>query len=246
MNQDSDKQKQAETSGDGNTERWEFNESVTSVFSDMLRRSIPQYEIMRKAVFDMGCRFVQPGTHILDLGCSRGDALAPFVDQFGSQCDYLGLEVSHPMLKVARARFDCAIESGVVRIEERDLRDPYPAVQTSVTLCVLTLQFVPIEYRQRIVRDIYAHTSPGGALILIEKILGSDEQLATLMTELYHELKTDHGYSREEVERKRLALEGVLVPVTADQNRGFINQAGFSSVDCFWRWMNFAGWIAVK
>ncbi len=228
------------------SDRWEFDQSVTSVFTDMLRRSIPQYDVMRKAVFDIGCRFAQPGTHIVDLGCSRGDALAPFVEKFNSQCNYLGLEISEPMLKSARKRFRSEIESGFVNIERRDLRGPYPDVQASVTLCVLSLQFTPVDQRQRILHKVYVHTAPGGVLILVEKVLGATEDLTALMTEVYHELKSGHGYSKEEVERKRLSLEGVLVPVTSRQNEEFMLSAGFTQADCFWRWMNFAGWVACK
>lgn len=225
---------------------WEFDESVTMVFTDMLRRSIPQYEVMRKAVFDIACRFVQPGTHIIDLGCSSGDALAPLVDKFGSQCNYLGLEISEPMLKAARTRFQQEIESGFVNIKHHDLRENYPDVQASVTLCVLSLQFTPIDHRQRILYDAFQQTAPGGVLILVEKVLGTTAELTALMTDIYHELKTGHGYSKEEVERKRLSLEGVLVPVTSRWNEELLRSAGFTQVDCFWRWMNFAGWIACK
>ncbi len=171
----------------------------------MLRRSIPQYEVMRKAVFDIGRRFAEPGTFIVDLGCSRGDALAPFVKEFGSKCNYLGLEISEPMLEAARKRFKDEIDSGVVNIEQRDLRESYPDVQASVTLCVLTLQFTPGDHRQRILNDVFRHTSPGGVLIVVEKVLGASSQLTALMAEIYHELKADHGYRKEEVERKRLA-----------------------------------------
>ncbi len=228
------------------SERWEFDQSVTTVFTDMLRRSIPQYEVMRKAVFDIGRRIVQPGTFIVDLGCSRGDALAPFVKEFGSSCEYLGLEISEPMLEAVRKRFRADIDAGVVNIERRDLCETYPDVQASVTLCVLTLQFTPMEHRQRILDDVFRHTAPGGVLILVEKILGDSVELNTLMAEIYHQLKADHGYGKEEVERKRLALKGVLVPATAHSNEGLMRSAGFSEVDCFWRWMNFAGWVARK
>ena len=43
-----------------------------------------------------------------------------------------------------------------------------------------------------------------------------------------------------------LDLEGVLVPVSAAMNERFLRNAGFAKVECFWRWMNFAAWIAVK
>ena len=43
-----------------------------------------------------------------------------------------------------------------------------------------------------------------------------------------------------------MSLEGVLVPVTAKWNEQLLRSAGFAEVDMFWRWMNFAGWVAVK
>ena len=226
--------------------KWEFDEAVTHVFTDMLRRSIPQYDVMRRAVYDIGRRFVQPGTDIVDLGCSRGDALAPFLRAFGDGCNYLGLELSESMLEAARERFAGEIKQGHVSVRQHDLRDALPEARASVTLCVLTLQFTPIDHRQRILHDVWKHTEPGGVLILVEKVLGASAELTELMVDLYHDLKAEHGYSREEVERKRLSLEGVLVPVTAAWNEELLRTAGFGQVDCFWRWMNFAGWVARK
>ena len=62
----------------------------------------------------------------------------------------------------------------------------------------------------------------------------------------YHAYKQEHGYSVEDIERKRMSLEGVLVPVTSDWNVDLMKQAGFRHIDTFWRWMNFVGYIAIK
>ena len=59
-------------------------------------------------------------------------------------------------------------------------------------------------------------------------------------------MKANNGYSQDEIDRKRYSLEGVLVPLTAKWKEQLINSAGFRYTDCFWRWMNFAGWIAIK
>ena len=243
---DMDAHSSATSIGHMASERWAFDAEVTRVFSDMLTRSIPMYTTMRDAVFGMGSTFVRDGTHVVDLGCSRGDALAPFVAQFGAANRYVGIEVSNPMLEVARARFRSEIESGIVSILSTDLRHGYPSVQASVTLSVLTLQFVPLEYRQRIVADVWRTTVPGGAFILVEKVLGSGAALSNVMIDLYHQYKQQNGYNTEEIERKRLSLEGVLVPVTARWNEELLRAAGFREIDCFWRWMNFAAWICVK
>lgn len=226
--------------------KWEFDQAVATVFENMLKRSIPQYDVMRRTVFDTACNYVKPATDIVDLGCSRGDALAPFVDRYGACNRFVGVDVSGPMLTEASSRFRGYINCGVVSIKEFDLRTGYPYVSASVTLCVLTLQFTPIEYRQRILRDIYHHTLPGGALILVEKVLGATSEINDLMVKQYYALKEANGYSPEDIERKRLSLEGVLVPVTASWNEELLRMAGFGAVDCFWRWMNFAGWLAVK
>ena len=144
-------------------ERWTFDQSVTHVFDDMLRRSIPQYDVMRRAVFDVGSHFVQPETDIVDLGCARGEALTAFLQVYGGANRYIATDTSVSMLEAARTRFADAIESGLVTVMHTDLRREYPTVRASLTLCVLTLQFTPVESRQCIVDRIFATTVPGGA-----------------------------------------------------------------------------------
>ncbi|MCR9292056.1 MAG: methyltransferase domain-containing protein [bacterium] len=227
-------------------DKWEFDESVTNCFDDMLRRSIPQYDVMRSAVFNLGTHYVQRKSAIFDLGCSRGEAIAEFVRKYGAMVRYHGVEVSQPMLKAARERFAGMIDTGLLQIHDMDLRHKFPMDTPSLILSVFTLQFVPINYRQAILDKCYDALLPGGAMILVEKILGSDGKIDNVLVDEYHQLKVANGYSKEEVDRKALSLEGVLVPVTAQWNEDMLHKAGFSTVDCFWRLYNFAGWIAVK
>ncbi len=228
--------------------KWEFDEAVTDAFDDMLARSIPQYEVMRNAVFDIGSRFVEPRpkTAVTALGCSRGADLARFVERFGAFNQYVGVDVSAPMLEAARQRFAGFISSGIVTIRECDLRKEYPPFVSSLTLSVLTLQFTPIEYRQQIVRNVFKHTATGGAFIVVEKVMGHTAEGDGLLTDLYLGLKTEQGYGADEIARKRLALEGVLVPVTAKWNEDLLHGAGFRVVECFWRFLNFSAWVAIK
>lgn len=226
--------------------KWVFDGKVAASFDDMLERSIPQHDLMREACFGVSEPFVREHATIVDVGCSRGAAMARYVDHFGAHNKYVGLEISEPMVALARERFKNMIALGIVDVREHDLRGKYPGVAACVTSCVLTLQFTPIEYRQKILSDVYSSTLPGGALVLVEKVLGETAGLDSVFVENYLRLKSRNGYSRDEIERKRLSLEGVLVPVTAKFNEMLLKSAGFREVDCFWRWLNFAGWIAVK
>lgn len=49
----------------------------------------------------------------------------------------------------------------------------------------------------------------------------------------------------QEIDRKRLVQEGVLVPVTARRNEELLPR-GFRPVECFWRSMNFTDWVGVR
>lgn len=222
---------------------WQFDQEVADSFDDMLSRSIPEYETMRDLCFSLGSRFVKPGTSVIDLGCSRGEALAPFVYRFGSANSYVGIEVSEPMVEAAIERFRGHPN---VEILDQDLRSGMQFGSASLYLSVLTLQFVPIEYRQNLLATVYESLVPGGAFIFVEKILGETAEINEAFVGCYYEEKRAKDYSWEDIDRKRLSLEGVLVPVTASMNEAFLKSAGFTHLDCFWRALNFAGWIAVK
>lgn len=225
-------------------QRWAFDDEVTDHFDDMLERSVPDYDTMRRTVGALAARYATEGTFIVDLGCSAGGSLDDVIRHRGAHNRYLGVEVSEPMRDRARERF--ASWQGRVEIRDLDLRFDYPRVPASVTLAVLTLMFVPIEHRQQVVAEAYAHTVDGGALIVVEKVLGDTADLAGTFRDLHHKMKADNGYTQDEIDRKALSLEGVLVPVTAEWNGDMLRRAGFRAVDCFWRFLNFAGWVAIK
>lgn len=225
---------------------WSFDDDVVACYDDMIERSIPDYSGMRDAVTALALHYARPGASIVDLGSAQGGALAPIIARRGAQHTYIGIDNSAPMVESARQRYAKPIAEGWVEIREMDLRHDYPEEYADITLSVLTLQFVPIEHRQRLVRRMYEHTKPGGACVIVEKVLGATAALDETMVDAYYAVKAANGYSQEQISSKRQALEGVLVPLTAQWNEDLFRRAGFTQIDCCWRWMNFAGWVVLK
>ena len=228
--------------------KWEFDDTVTQCFEDMLERSIPQYDIMRKAVFNLGCKTLEKHTNksILDIGCSNGLSLESFVSKYGAKARYKGIDVSEPMLKSAKERFQGYIDINIVNIEYMDITKEIPEDIFSLIMSILTIQFTPIEYRQKIIQKIYDNLAVNGCFIMVEKVLGNCSELNEIMVDEYLSLKENNGYTKEQIVRKQMALEGVLVPVTSAWNIDLLKQAGFRKIDVFWRWMNFEGYICIK
>lgn len=225
--------------------RFKFDSKVVARFDDMISRSIPFHDMMRASVEDVAGRFLRKTDGlVVDIGCSNGLAIRKLVDHHpGSR--FLGLETSRPMIESFKKSFTSY--GNKVGVQEHDLRKGFPReFAPVVVLSILTLQFVPVNYRQRIVAEIFRSLRPGGAFILVEKVMGETAETDEMMVDIYHSLKALKGYSYEQIERKKAALEGVLVPLTAAWNEGVMAAAGFSGVECFWRWMNFVGWVGVK
>lgn len=233
-------------------DKWEFDKAVADCFEDMLSRSIPQYEIMRESVVSLAHDMIyndvkKENFSILDIGCSDGLMIERLVERLGNKGYYTGCDISEPMLKKAKYRFLDRILDHQVVIKKCDLRDDFPEGFFDVITSVLSIQFIPIEYRQAVIQKVYDRLCPkNGCFIMVEKVLGNTDKLNKLFVKNYYDMKSKNGYSQEQIERKRLSLEGVLVPVTNDWNIDLLKQAGFKQVDVFWRWMNFVGYIAIK
>lgn len=221
--------------------KWVFDDEVAQCFDEMLQRSIPNYETMRELVYNVGRHYVKDGATVMDIGCSNGNAALPFVKTFNNQ--FVLCDVSESFLDLCRKGFK---EHKNVKIINHDLRNGVPDVQSCLILSILTVQFTPIEYRQKIINSVYEHLQPGGAFIFVEKLLGTTYDIDSVLVDEYYELKRENQYTQEQIQTKRKSLEGVLVPITESWNIDLLRSAGFKKIDCFWRYLNFAGYLAVK
>jgi len=83
-------------------------------------------------------------------------------------------------------------------------------------------------------------------LILIEKVTSDNLKFDKTFIEFHHAHKKAQGYSQLEIARKREALENVLTPWTVGENINLLMEAGFASTELFFKWNNFAGFVALK
>lgn len=230
----------------GEISAFAFDEKVVNVFPDMIRRSVPGYGAIISAIGLLAGRFCQENSLCYDLGCSLGAASLSMRHQIKAKnCRIVAVDNSEAMVRQLKQNLSQDDGKVAVEVHCADIRD-ITIRDASVVVLNFTLQFIPVADRQLFLSKIYQGMLPGGVLILSEKLRFSDQRQQDLQTDMHHAFKKAQGYSDLEISQKRTALENVLIAETFSQHRQRLTAAGFSSVEVWFQYFNFASMIALK
>ncbi|HEB49298.1 MAG TPA: carboxy-S-adenosyl-L-methionine synthase CmoA [Desulfobulbus sp.] len=227
-------------------EDFRFNEEVAEVFDDMLDRSIPFYGAVIDAMGEFLRLRLNPGATVYDLGCATGTTLLSLARRLPDLgLSFVGIDNAPAMLAKARRKAEMFSKADVIEFRQADITTcDLPGAD--VVLCNYTLQFIRPLLRQEFVQRIHDALPDGGILVLSEKVISHAPDLNRQFIEIYHGFKRRQGYSELEIAAKREALENVLVPFSVDENSALLRRAGFASQEVFFRWFNFASFIAIR
>lgn len=224
---------------------WKFDKEVANVFEDMLQRSIPGLNDLRSLTDKIITTTLPLGGSVLDVGCSDGQQIKRLIDlqTQSMQFKLFGIDNSEEMISKAVERCGNSVKFLI-----HDMTDGRPRFSNfpgkfDVILCVLTLQFIPIELRAEVMSNLRSMLRDHGRLIFVEKVIFPDSKSQKFMTGIYHGIKYDNGYSLAQIDAKNKSLRNVLVSKTIDENRAMLESAGFESVITFWQNTAFVGWV---
>ena len=234
-------------------QKWSFDESVAAAFPEMLQNSVPGYDVMRWTTTELASRFIRNKqdcliTKIADLGASRGDSFKPLLERF-PDLRVVAYECSEPMRKTLDSIQGPPENPQPVTLPvNADLRTasfsgfgPF-----CVALSILTLMFVPPEHRLSLLHRVYDSLLPGGAFFIVEKTLCEYPVTNEMLFAEYEDMKRRNGYTDEQILRKKVSLEGVLMPLPASTTENMLKAVGFREVQSYWRTLQFCGWVCVK
>ncbi|MEZ5435058.1 MAG: carboxy-S-adenosyl-L-methionine synthase CmoA [Pseudomonadales bacterium] len=221
-----------------------FDESVAAVFPDMIQRSVPGYSNIITMTGLLAARHAQDHTRCYDLGCSLGaSTLSMMANLRDRPIEFIAVDNSPAMLERCQKIF--AAQTAQYQLLDKNLQD-VAIENASMVVLNFTLQFVPQQDRERVIKGIYAGMLPGAALVLSEKICFDNPAMQQLTTDLYHDFKMTNGYSALEVSQKRTALENVLLPETVTAHETRLRSTGFNNIGVWFQCFNFISLVAIK
>lgn len=231
---------QTESTGD-----FSFNDQVAEVFDDMVNRSVPLYSTVIDGVARLLNQQQQEQLTVYDLGCSTGTTLLELSRRLHhTSLRLIGIDNAPAMLTRARRKAAMFSKTDALSFKEGDI-STCPLPGADVILCNYTLQFTRPPVRQALVQRFFQALPEGGLLIISEKVL-ANSPLNRCFIDIYHDFKRQQGYSELEIAAKREALENVLIPFSVEENIELLREAGFSHVEIFCKWFNFASIVALK
>ena len=223
--------------------KFEFDEAVASVFDDMLSRSVPFYDEVRKLVISLILAEQKEGMKVLDLGSSTAKFLLDLHSKMKVSMRLKGLDNSQAMLD--RAEQKCQAFGAGIELELADMLT-YNYQDEDVIVANYTLQFIRPMQRLELVKKIYDGLHKEGMFIFSEKVVFEDKLLDKQMIDIYYEYKKEQGYSEYEIAQKREALENILIPFTIKENIQMCKDAGFKQIETVFQWANFVTFVAKK
>ena len=181
-----------------------FDQAVVGVFPDMIRRSVPGYELILPMSGLIAARHMGPAGTAFDLGCSwvQCPGAADLLPKPGHSGDRRGQ--LQAMIDEARKQIQDPVE---FRYQDLFAVDVSGA---KVVMLNFVLQFLEPLRRSQLLTEIAQRMDPAGLLILSEKVLHADADTHAFYDATHLAWKQANGYSELEVSQKRQALENVM------------------------------------
>ena len=223
---------------------WRFDENVSKAFDAHVEKSVPFYTELQRMVVELSEYFVRDHSVVYDLGCSTGTTLELLSNSHAGKKDvqFFGFDLSKFMVKEARKK----VSRSNVRFFQKNITRVDFSPPADFVTSLFTMQFLTMAERRSLLNRINQGLIEGGGLLITEKVAAEHSCFEEIWTELYWDFKRRQGFTPEQVIEKANSIRGVLKPLSTDENIELLKQTGYSRIEVFFKWYNWAGFLAVK
>ena len=207
---------------------WSFeSREIADKFDKHVREQLPWYDMLTDAVVYITRNYLTEGNRVVDIGASTGNLsrkLLPLANERKGKV--LAIEKSMPMI----CKMDGMEDVGVMHGDVTEIDIP----EAQVYILFLTLMFIPVDKRQKLLDTLADKVKVGGCVIIVDKICDHGGYFSTVMKRLTWNWKIQQGAEAEDIINKEMSLAGVQIPL----DNYLLDEA-----KQFFRMGEFAGWV---
>ena len=209
-----------------------FDFQTIQNFDKHILQSIPNYDLLFESILRISDYFKDNSKTIYDIGCSTGKLLKA-LDFKGTK---IGIDNSPNLLPKS---------TNGIKFIEFDLNNHFKFKNACIIYSIFTLQFLKKENRQDIVNRIYNGLCKGGAFIIAEKTYTQHSIMQDIFTFSYYDYKKA-SFTEKDILEKEKDLRLILHPNTSSENRNMIYNAGFNTIEMFYKYFQFEAYLCIK
>ena len=204
-------------------------------------RAMPRYQEMLAEI--VRC-LPDQANDILDLGCGTGSLTALLARHYPNSA-ITAIDASAEMIELARSRLvSSAAPHGQIRFVE-SLFENLELSARAYDLIASNMSLHHIVDKGPFYRRLYESLRPGGMLVLGDELTGASPHIQQLNWDGWLRFARDSGglsdSEIEEIVRHEPEFDHYE---TLPRQLELLRVSGFSSVDCVWRYLNYAVFVA--
>lgn len=223
----------------------EFFGEISGAYDSIARRGMPRYEEMLETV--AACLPDGP-SDLLELGCGTG-ALTRLLAERYSDATLRAVDAAPEMIERAQARLVAAGVATAGMIADTSFEvarfEALSLPERSYDLIAANMSLHHVEDKQPFYTRLRLALRPGGLLVFGDELKGAHAYIEERHRDAWLEFARLPGHlSEDEVAEIVRHSEEIDHYETLPRQMELLRAAGFDPVDCVWRYLNYAVFVA--
>ena len=215
-------------------------ESQVHEYENLMEKLVPKYKKQHEIIYELLPGNPEKEIRVLDLGCGNG-ILSKLVLKKHPHAHVVGFDLTPKMLEAYVENL--SEYRGRYELIQGDFRSDSMGSNYDIVLAGLTLQHLTWGQRKDFYRLVHSILNPNGTFILNDIIIDEDWDTRNQQYDNWMKFIESNGEDPDYWFQKHMNKD---YPVTLEDHFKWLNEAGFSKVECHWRHNNFAITSAVK
>jgi tRNA (cmo5U34)-methyltransferase len=214
---------------------WTFKgDAIANNFDSHVREQLPFYDIATQAIIHIARNYVPTNGMVYDVGASTGNITIAMLKSLEDRKPTIYAIDDSPSMREVFAERVKDLNADYFYITSDALKYEFKTYDFAV--CFLTFMFFPIGERRTWLAKMRSLIKPGGALVVVDKIVTPSGYVGTVLRRLAMDWKLKGGAKAEDIIAKELSLAGYQRPVDERMFESFGSHK-------FFQLGEFAGWI---
>jgi tRNA (cmo5U34)-methyltransferase len=219
-----------------------FADSTTiSDYAIKTARLVPGWADLQKMAGLLLAERTPEQANVLVVGAGGGVELKAFADSHATW-RFVGVDPSRPMLDLAESTLGPLVS----RVSfHHGYVETAPAGPFDAASCLLTMHFVAVEDRLRMLQEIRRRLVPGAPFVMAHMSFPQGAEEKALWLSRYAAFAIRSGVNPEHARSAASAIGTRLPILSPGDEEALLADAGFTGTSLFYAGLAFRGWVAV-